>query len=79
MGNGKPGRHGGWELEWPQVKPGQWYRFEIDCDVKEIASVHDNAHVELNFRYKSTIGSDLRNRNWAERRPHLYGELMEDR
>ncbi len=49
LGNGKPGRHGGWELEWPRVKPRQWYRFEVDCDAWKIASVHDNAHVELNF------------------------------
>ncbi len=35
--------------------------------------------IDLNFRYKSWIGSDFRNRNWGERRPNLYGELSEDR
>ena len=36
------------------------------------------AEIDLNFKYKSWIGSDFENRNWGERRPNLYGELIED-
>ena len=33
------------------------------------------AELDLNFRFRSWIGSDFRNRVWGERRPDLYGEL----
>jgi predicted amidohydrolase len=35
--------------------------------------------VDLNFRYDSTAGSDFENRNRAERRPNLCGDLSADR
>ncbi len=35
--------------------------------------------LDLNFKHKSWIGSDFKNRNWGERRPNLYRELIEDR
>lgn len=33
------------------------------------------AMVDLNFRFRSTIGADFANRTWAERRPSLYGDI----
>ncbi len=33
------------------------------------------AELDLNFRFKSWIGSNFRNRTWGERRPDLYNEL----
>ena len=45
----RPMRHGGWDLHWPEAKPGQWYRFDVDCHAQEIESIHDNAHAELIF------------------------------
>ncbi len=35
--------------------------------------------IDLNFKYNTAVGSNFQNRNWAERRPNLYGELVEDR
>ena len=36
------------------------------------------AEIDLNFRWKSWIGSDYRNRTWGERRPNRYGELIRE-
>ena len=36
------------------------------------------AEVDLGLRFKSWIGSDFGNRYWGERRPHLYGRLIEE-
>ena len=36
------------------------------------------AEVDLSFRYDSWIGSDFGNRYWGERRPHVYGRLVEE-
>jgi hypothetical protein len=36
------------------------------------------AEVDLGLRFKSWIGFDFRNRYWGERRPHLYGRLIEE-
>ena len=47
--NGKPSRHGGWDLNWATIEPGTWYRFEVDCDAKDINSIQDQAHAELIF------------------------------
>ena len=45
--NGKPSHHGGWALQWNDIQAGKWYRFEIECRVSDLPSVHDNAHAEL--------------------------------
>ena len=34
--------------------------------------------VDLGMRFKSSIGSDFENRYWGERRPHVYGRLIEE-
>ena len=36
------------------------------------------AEIDLGLTFKSWIGSDFRNRYWGERRPHLYGRLIEE-
>ena len=48
-GDGRPMRHGGWELHWNKVEPGKWYRLEVICEAKDVVSIQDHAHVELNF------------------------------
>lgn len=58
--DGQPMRHGGWELYWDSVEPGQRYRLEVDCEVKNVASIQDHAHVELNFWKSRDKRSDWR-------------------
>ncbi len=39
--------HGGWDLQWHHVTPGQWYRFEITGLKIDVPSVQDNVRVEV--------------------------------
>ena len=62
---------------------GQWGLI-VRPDGKIVAEVDPStglamAELDLRFRFDSWIGSDFENRYWGERRPHLYGELVEDR
>ncbi len=45
--NDKASHHGGWELHWDDIQAGKWYQFDIECQVSDLPSVHDNAHAEL--------------------------------
>ncbi|MFV1996113.1 MAG: carbon-nitrogen hydrolase family protein, partial [Verrucomicrobiales bacterium] len=62
---------------------GEWGMI-IRPDGKIVARVNPESglaliELDLNFRFESWIGSDFQNRNWGERRPNLYRELIEDR
>ena len=45
--NDKASHHGGWDLHWDNIQAGKWYRFEIECQARDLPSVHDNAHAEI--------------------------------
>ncbi len=58
--------HGGWDLHWNHVEPGQWYQADVACRAFDVAHIHDSVHAELIWWNKD------------DRRPHVYGRLTED-
>ncbi len=50
---------------------------EIAAEVDPATGIA-TAEIDLDLRFNSWIGSDFENRYWGERRPHLYGRLVED-
>ncbi len=58
--NGRPMRHGGWELQWNRISPGSWYRLDVSCEVEDVDSIQDSVHAELNFWTSKDKRSDWR-------------------
>jgi predicted amidohydrolase len=71
-GNGKPMRHGGWDLHWDSAKAGHWYRFEVICEATDISSIQDNAHAELIFWKTTEKRSDWRHVSFKKLKTNRY-------
>jgi len=68
-----PSCHGGWDLHWFHVKPGQWYRADVACRVQGVPHFHDNVRAELIW-----WRSDGRRADWAHVRfQRVDGDLFE--
>ncbi len=44
---GSASNHGGWDLHWHHIRPGEWHRANIACRAYGLAHVHDTVHAEL--------------------------------
>lgn len=66
QGNGKPMRHGGWDLNWTKLPEGEWHELSIDCRHSGIASIQDNAHVELIYWRADGKRADWRHVGFAQ-------------
>jgi len=42
----EPSCHGGWDLQWRHVRPGQWYRVDVACRAFDVPNVRDSVHAE---------------------------------
>jgi len=59
-----PGNHGGWDLQWHHVTPGEWRRFGVLCRAHDIQQFHDTVRAELIWWDEESQRLD-----WAHVRP----------